>query len=58
MLSRNDQPNINDFNFAVDSVFNNANNIRAFIIPPSGNNFLLLDGSNFLLLDGTDFVLL
>lgn len=58
MLSRNDQPNIDGFNFGVDSVFNNINVIKANSIPILPNEFLLLDNTPFRLLDGTDFLLL
>lgn len=46
------------FNILTDSVFVNKPSFESEIIPPTGNNFLLLDNSNFLLLDGTDFLLL
>jgi hypothetical protein len=56
MLSRNDNPYTSfDYNFAVDSVFNN---IRAGNSGMVSNEFLLLDGEQFLLLDGTNFLLL
>jgi hypothetical protein len=58
MRSRDDQPNINAFNFGVDSVFNNISVIAADIIPILPNEFLLLDTTNFLLLDGTELLLL
>lgn len=63
MLTRNDQPlglplsfatNAN-FNFAVDSIFNNVIEGNSGIMP---NEFLLLDGEMFNLLDGTEFLLL
>lgn len=57
MLSRNDDPNIGNFNFSVDSVFFTKNNLFNFVPPPE-SDFVLLDGTNFLLLDGTDFLLL
>jgi len=55
MRSRDDVPNIQNFNFAVDSVFTNQ---RASNSGLTSNEFLLLDGEQFLLLDGTDFLLL
>jgi hypothetical protein len=58
MLSRNDQPNINGFNFGTDSVLNNIQVMKADIIPVIPNAFLLLDGTDFLLLDGTELLLL
>lgn len=58
MQTRLDQPNINEFNFGVDSVFNNIAVITADIIPVIPNAFLLLDNSDFLLLDGTQLLLL
>ena len=58
MLSRNDQPNINAFNFGADSVFNNYGVTQAEIIPVIPNEFLLLDTENLNLLDGTMFLLL
>lgn len=57
MLSRNDDPNISNFNFLVDSIFFARGNMSNFVPPPE-QDFLLLDGTNFLLLDGTDFELL
>jgi hypothetical protein len=57
MLSRNDDPNIQNFNFGVDSVFNSQSEYPANALPPSGNAFLLSDGSNFLLSDGSNFLL-
>lgn len=58
MLSRNDQPNIRNFNFAVDSVFNNVSEYPNSTTPILPNKFLLLDGEDFNLLDGTNFLLL
>lgn len=58
MLSRNDQPNINNFNFGVNSVFNNIEVGIADIVPIIPNAFLLLDNSFFFLLDGSQFLLL
>lgn len=58
MQSRNDQPNINNFNFAVNSVFNNYFIEKANVTPILPNDFLLLDGEFFFLLDGTQFLLL
>lgn len=55
MQSRNDVPNLLNFNFAVDSVFTFPAKGGSVTIE---NDFLLLDGTNFLLLDGTDFLLL
>jgi hypothetical protein len=58
MLSRNDNPNINGFNFGVDSVFNEPWSGIAFVPPPPiESDFLLTDGTNFLLTDGTNFLL-
>jgi len=58
MLSRNDQPNIYNFNFGVDSVFNNVQEMPTTSLPPMNNFFLLLDGTNFHLLDGENLLLL
>lgn len=60
MQHRNDQPNIDNFNFAVNSVFNNLQVEKANTIPILPNQFLLLDSplDFFLLLDGTDLLLL
>jgi predicted PurR-regulated permease PerM len=58
MQSRNDQPNINNFNFAVSSVFNNIQVGIANIVPIFPNAFLLLDTEFFFLLDGTNLLLL
>lgn len=58
MLSRNDQPNIDNFNFGTESVFNSPQEYPANVNPPPGNSFLLLDNSNMLLLDGSFFLLL
>lgn len=58
MQARNDQPYISDFNFGVDSVFNNVEVKKADVIPVIPNAFLLLDTTYFLLLDGTNFLLL
>lgn len=58
MQVRNDNPYMSDFNFAVDSVFNNVEVKKADVIPVIPNAFLLLDGSYFLLLDGTNLLLL
>lgn len=59
MLSRNDQPYEDNFNFGVDNLFLKNYSIKSLsITPPSGNDFLLLDGSNFLLLDNTNMLLL
>lgn len=56
MLSRNDNPyTLFDFNFAVDSVFNNQRAGNSGIV---SNEFLLLDTEVFALLDGSDFLLL
>lgn len=57
MLSRNDQPNIGNFNFSIDSVFFAKTTLFNFV-PPAEKDFILLDGTNFLLLDGTNFELL
>lgn len=58
MQARNDNPYISDFNFGVDSVFNNVEVKKANTIPVIPNAFLLLDGTYFLLLDGSNFLLL
>ena len=58
MLHRNDQPYESDFNFGVDSVFNNVAVIKADVIPILPNAFLLLDSEFFNLLDGTNMILL
>jgi hypothetical protein len=57
MLSRNDNPNIGNFNFSVDSVFFAKSTLFNFVPPPE-SDFILLDGTNFLLLDGSNFQLL
>lgn len=58
MLSRNDNPNIGNFNFGVDSVFFAKSTLFNFVPPPE-SDFILLDGTNFLLLDdGSNFQLL
>jgi hypothetical protein len=57
MQSRNDQPNIANFNFAVDSVFNNVAESPAFT-PILPNQFLLMNGMPLTLLDGEFFLLL
>ena len=58
MLSRNDQPYLDKFNFGVDSVFNTPQVQKAEIIPILPNQFLLLDTEFFLLLDGSNLLLL
>jgi len=58
MQARNDQPNIDGFNFGVNSVFNSTNVEKADITPVVPNQFLLLDTEFFFLLDGTQFLLL
>jgi hypothetical protein len=58
MLSREDNPNIPNFNFGTDSVFNSLQEYPANSLPPIGNAFLLLDNTPFLLLDGTNLLLL
>jgi predicted PurR-regulated permease PerM len=58
MQSRNDQPNINNFNFAINSVFNNIQMGIADVVPILPNAFLLLDDTFFFLLDGTNLLLL
>lgn len=56
MLSRNDNPYTKfDYNFSVDSVFNNVIGNDSGIV---SNEFLLLDSEQFLLLNGTNFLLL
>lgn len=58
MLSRNDQPYLYNFNFGVDSTFNNVPTVKANVIPILPNQFLLLDSEFFMLLDGENFLLL
>jgi hypothetical protein len=58
MQFRNDHPNINNFNFSTDSVFNNIQMGTADVVPILPNAFLLLDTEYFFLLDGTNFLLL
>ena len=58
MQVRNDQPNINAFNFGVNSVFNNVMVQKSDITPILPNDFLLLEGELFGLLDGSQFLLL
>jgi hypothetical protein len=60
MTLRDDQPYLETFNFGMDSVFNNIQNIKANTIPILPNIFLLLPSplDIFLLLDGTDLLLL
>lgn len=58
MQARNENPYIENFNFGVDSVFNNVEVKKANSAPVINNAFLLLNGSYFLLLDGTNFLLL
>lgn len=60
MQTRNDQPNVPNFNFFSDSVFNNLQMIPANMIPILPNSFLLLDNplDFFLLLDGSQLLLL
>lgn len=60
MQTRNDQPDINNFNFGVDSVFNNIQVMKADVVPILPNSFLLLDSplDFLLLLDGSQFLLL
>ena len=58
MQSRNDNPNISHFNFALDSVFNTVEDSVGSVSPPISNAFLLLNNSFFKLLDGTNFLLL
>lgn len=58
MQFRNDQPNIDHFNFGTDSVFNNLELIKASHTPILPNAFLLLNTMPLLLLDGTNFLLL
>ena len=58
MQCRNDQPNIDGFNFGVNNVFIESFANKANVAPIIPNRFLLLDGEDFLLLDGTDFLLL
>jgi len=60
MLSRNDQPYLDGFNFGMDSVFNNVQVTKADVTPILPNAFLLLDSPMdfLLLLDGSNFLLL
>jgi hypothetical protein len=58
MRSHNDQPFLSDFNFGIDSVFNNTKVMRSDVVPVIPNAFLLLDGEYFFLLDGTNLLLL
>lgn len=58
MLSRNDQPNIDHFNFGTDNVFLKGFTVPGNTSPIPGNSFLLLDGTPMLLLDGSFFLLL
>ena len=58
MLTRNDQPYEEIFNFGVDSVMNSLQVMKAEIVPILPNQFLLLDAEFFNLLDGTSFLLL
>jgi hypothetical protein len=58
MLTRNDQPYLDSFNFGVDSVFNNVQVTKSDVVPILPNEFLLLDTEFFFLLDGTQFLLL
>jgi hypothetical protein len=57
MQFHNDQPNINGFNFGVDTVFNNVSHEIASVIPPSSSFFLLSTGDNFLLSTGDKLLL-
>ncbi len=57
MLTRNDQPNIPDYNFATDSVFNNLQMIPANTIPILDDYLLITDGTNLNLTDGTGMLL-
>lgn len=60
MLTRNDQPFGYEFNFGIDSVFNNIQTMKANSIPILPNAFLLLDSplDFFLLLEGSQLLLL
>ena len=58
MLTRNDQPFLSDFNFGVDSIFNNPYVMKSETIPILPNAFLLLDTEYLFLLDGSNFLLL
>lgn len=58
MLTRNDQPYRGNFNFSVDSAFNNVQATISRSIPILPNQFLLLDTEFFMLLDGENFLLL
>lgn len=58
MLSHNDAPPFKNFNFSVDSVFNNPSTSGGQVEPFPPDIFLLLDSNEFLLLDGSNFLLL
>jgi len=58
MQFRNNDINIDNFNFSVDSIFTVIQKTPGTNVPPTGDAFLLLEGDNFLLLDGTNFLLL
>lgn len=58
MLSRNDEPNIPFFNFAFTSVFNAPTQEANAALPPSENDFNLLNGQTFGLLGGGNLLLL
>lgn len=58
MLSRNDQPYLDNFNFGMNSVFNSIQVVKANTIPILPNQFLLLNTEFLMLLDGSNFLLL
>lgn len=58
MQVRNDQPNIPNFNFTIDSVFNNQAEYPNQHTPILPNRFLLLNTMDFFLLNGSNFLLL
>jgi len=58
MLTRNDNPNIPNFNFGTDSVFTSIISYPGSSSPPPTEDFLLMDNTNFLLFDGTNLLLL
>ena len=57
MLSRSNQPNLNNFNFAVNSIFTITNEYPSSHTPIGTNLFLLALTEDFLLSDGTNFLL-
>lgn len=47
-----------NFNFGVNELYSLKNSPYKEPVPPTENDFLLLDNTNFLLLDNTNFLLL